>query len=123
MQGAVKERVDSYTGRVDDVREKALGQVDQHPYLSLASGFGLGLALGIATPDLSLAGSSSNGHQNNDEEDKGLIGSVLGSLLGVTTNQIVQEVRGKVQEQVSDLIHKATSEKEQQPSPDRANAL
>jgi len=122
MQGAVKDRVDSYTGKVDDVRERALGQVDQHPYMSLAGGFGLGFALGIATPELSLSGASSDSHKGGDEEDKGLLGSVFGALMGVTTGQIMQEVRGKVQEQLSDLVHKATSEKEQQAPATSASA-
>jgi ElaB/YqjD/DUF883 family membrane-anchored ribosome-binding protein len=124
MRGAVKDRVDTYTGKVDDVKEKALEQVDEHPFLSLAGGFGLGFALGIAAPDLSLGRPASNGHGGNgnnarDDDEKGILGSALGSLMGVVTGQLMQEVRGKVQEQVSDLVHSGP-EKDRQPAQTRA---
>lgn len=96
------------TIEVETLRKSAEAQVAEHPFLSLAGGFGLGLGIGTKSPT-GTAGRS----ESSATEKPGLLSEALGSLTSLAGGTVVQELRTTIKESLSDLLQ---GKKQQEPS-------
>jgi len=78
----------------------------EHPYTTMAAGFGLGAALGAFTDGGQDDGSSSwspDGRRSSSQDGGGLMGFV-GSLVGLSADMLQAEVRDYLREAISNMF-------------------
>jgi len=82
----------------------AEAQASEHPWLTIAGGFGSGVALGIASPRANghkASSSSSKGASNGNDES--LLAKGVGALFSAAGGPVFDEVRGTLQDSVNEL--------------------
>jgi len=96
MRTQTQEQVASYAHTAET-------QVAEHPWLAIAGGFGSGVALGIARPSGNGHKAASSDGSKSDYGGESLLSKGVSALLSATGGPVLDEVRGTLQETLSDL--------------------
>jgi len=100
VRGVQTQTQEELTGYV----HKAEGQVSQHPWLSLAGGFGGGIALGMTTAGGgSSHKASSRDSSSSDAHGESPLSRGVSALFSATAGPAANELRGTLQETLSEL--------------------